>query len=144
MKVSNNNLYKSGTDISLIKELRKEIFRMMHYSKSSHIGGCLSCIDILYTLYFKIMDCEKIKEKSPDRDIFILSKGHNRPHYESISSRSRMNGVLWMLARQMKTLGIKDLVFASSSADHVECADVNSTSGKIIFISSSFLSLSCQ
>ena len=64
-------------DLSIVKELRKELFRMMHYSKSSHIGGCLSCIDILYTLYFKVMDCEKIKEKSPDRDIFILSKGHN-------------------------------------------------------------------
>ncbi|MDR3011947.1 MAG: transketolase [Chitinispirillales bacterium] len=63
--------------ISFVKDLRKEIFRMMHYSKSSHIGGCLSCIDILYTLYFKIMDCDKIKAKSPDRDVFILSKGHN-------------------------------------------------------------------
>ena len=64
-------------DISIVKELRKEIFKMMHYSNSSHIGGCLSCIDTLYALYFKVMDCEKIKAKSPDRDIFILSKGHN-------------------------------------------------------------------
>jgi len=71
------NVANSDNDISFVKELRREIFRMMHYSKSSHIGGCLSCIDILYTLYFIIMDCEKIKAKSPDRDIFILSKGHN-------------------------------------------------------------------
>jgi transketolase len=72
-------LYESAhnNDLSFIKKLRKDIFRMMFYSKSSHIGGCLSCIDILYSLYFKIMDCEKIKAKSPDRDIFILSKGHN-------------------------------------------------------------------
>jgi len=69
-------MYESP-DILTVKELRKEIFRMMHYSKSSHIGGCLSCIDILYCLYFKVMDCERIKKKSPDRDIFILSKGHN-------------------------------------------------------------------
>ena len=67
----------NNNNILITNELRKEIFKMMHYSKSSHIGGCLSCIDILYTLYFKIMDCKKIKEKSPDRDIFILSKGHN-------------------------------------------------------------------
>jgi transketolase len=64
-------------DNSTLKELRKDILRMTHYSKSSHIGGSLSCIDILYALYFKVMDCEKIKTKSPDRDIFILSKGHN-------------------------------------------------------------------
>ena len=63
-------------DISLLKELRREMFRIKHYSNSSHIGGCLSCIDILYTLYYKIMDCEKIMIKSPERDIFILSKGH--------------------------------------------------------------------
>lgn len=75
MEAGVNNI--SDTDISLVKELRKEIFRMTHYSESSHIGGCLSCIDILYTLYFKIMDCEKIKTKSSCRDIFILSKGHN-------------------------------------------------------------------
>ena len=68
---------KNKQDIIIVKKLRQEIFKMMHYSKSSHIGGCLSCIDILYTLYFKIMDCEKIKAKSIDRDIFILSKGHN-------------------------------------------------------------------
>jgi transketolase len=67
----------SDKDLSFIKELRKDIFRMMFYSRSSHIGGCLSCIDILYSLYFRIMDCEKIKTKSPDRDVFILSKGHN-------------------------------------------------------------------
>ena len=66
-----------NNDELAVKELRKDIFRMMHYSLSSHIGGCLSCIDILYTLYFKIMDCKKIMAKSPDRDIFILSKGHN-------------------------------------------------------------------
>jgi transketolase len=64
-------------DVAFVKELRKDIFRMMFYSKSSHIGGCLSCIDILYSLYFRTMDCKKIKTKSPDRDIFILSKGHN-------------------------------------------------------------------
>ncbi|MDR2579294.1 MAG: transketolase [Chitinispirillales bacterium] len=75
--MKSQNIYKSDSDGFFVKELRKEIFRMMHYSNSSHIGGCLSCIDILYALYFKVMDCDKIKAKSPDRDIFILSKGHN-------------------------------------------------------------------
>jgi transketolase len=74
-----NNLYEPAdeNEYFTIRELRKDMLRMMHYSYSSHIGGCLSCIDIIYSLYFRIMDCEKIKAKSPDRDIFILSKGHN-------------------------------------------------------------------
>lgn len=59
-----------------VKEMRRDIFRMMHYSKSSHIGGCLSCVETLYALYFEVMDCGLIKARSPDRDIFILSKGH--------------------------------------------------------------------
>jgi len=64
------------TDEFLIKEMKREMFRIVNRCNSSHIGSCLSCIDILYSLYFKIMDCEKIKNKSPDRDIFILAKGH--------------------------------------------------------------------
>ncbi|MDR2406954.1 MAG: transketolase [Bacteroidales bacterium] len=67
----------ANEDIDFVKSLRRKMLEIMHYSHSSHIGGCLSCIDIIYSLYFKVMDCEKIKSKSPDRDIFILSKGHN-------------------------------------------------------------------
>jgi transketolase len=77
MQKSNLDKLADEIDFSTIRELRRDMLRMMHYSNSSHIGGCLSCIDIIYSLYFKIMDCEKIKIKSPDRDIFILSKGHN-------------------------------------------------------------------
>ena len=66
----------TNDDLSLVKELRREMIKMVHSVNSSHIGACLSCIEIMYALYFKIMDCEKIKSKSPDRDIFILGKGH--------------------------------------------------------------------
>jgi len=64
------------SDEAVLKDMRRDIFRMMHYSKSSHIGGCLSCLETLYALYFKVMDCALIKARSPDRDVFILSKGH--------------------------------------------------------------------
>ncbi len=36
--------------------IRKSIIHMVHYSKSSHVGTCLSIVDILYTLYFRIMN----------------------------------------------------------------------------------------
>jgi transketolase len=65
------------SDAQKIANIRKNIFRMMNYSKSSHIGGALSIVEILYTLYFKIIDVQKIRSHSEDRDIFILSKGHN-------------------------------------------------------------------
>lgn len=64
-------------DSAIPKEIRRKILYMMNYSRSSHIGGAFSIVEILYTLYFKIFDIEKIKSKDFDRDIFILSKGHN-------------------------------------------------------------------
>lgn len=44
--------------------------------KSSHLGCSFSIIDILTVLYHSILDTEKIKTKNPERDYFILSKGH--------------------------------------------------------------------
>lgn len=49
---------------------------MTHYSKSSHVGTCLSIADILYTLYFKILNIDPANPAKYDRDKFILSKGH--------------------------------------------------------------------
>jgi len=60
----------------IAKEIRKKILKMMYESKAAHIGSCLSCVDILTVLYFKIL---KIDPKNPfaeNRDRFILSKGH--------------------------------------------------------------------
>ncbi len=52
---------------------------MLTEAGSGHPGGSLSCIDILTALYFKIMRHDPAKPKWPDRDRFILSKGHGAP-----------------------------------------------------------------
>lgn len=57
-------------------ELRRDIIEMMHNSKAGHVGGDLSVIDILTTLYFEVMNVSPEKEDDPDRDRFLLSKGH--------------------------------------------------------------------
>jgi len=49
---------------------------MMHYSKSSHKGACISIVEILYILYFDILNIDPNHPQKPDRDIFILSKAH--------------------------------------------------------------------
>jgi transketolase len=56
--------------------IRKSILHMVHYSKSSHVGTCLSMVDILYVLYYKIMHLDPINPTMAERDKFILSKGH--------------------------------------------------------------------
>lgn len=55
---------------------RLDVLEMVYAAKTGHIGGSMSCMDVLVSLYYDIMDIDKIKQKSPDRDRFILSKGH--------------------------------------------------------------------
>ena len=52
--------------------IRRTIIEMANRSKSPHVGSCLSCADILATLYGKVLRLDNWEQ----RDIFILSKGH--------------------------------------------------------------------
>lgn len=54
------------------RKIRQSIIEMAHRSKSPHVGSCLSCADILATLYTDVLRLAPWHE----RDIFILSKGH--------------------------------------------------------------------
>ncbi|HEY0826627.1 MAG TPA: transketolase, partial [Bacilli bacterium] len=60
----------------VITNIRKSILHMVHYSKSSHVGTCLSMVEILYTLYYRVMNIDPQNPARTDRDKFILSKGH--------------------------------------------------------------------
>ena len=70
----------------LSKKMRKKILEMALYAgaSSSHFGGALSSVDILATLFGKIMNFSKDNLKNPERDRFILSKGHGCLVYYSI------------------------------------------------------------
>lgn len=57
-------------------ELRRDIIREVYRSGAGHIGGDLSVIDLLTTLYFQVMNVTPENFTSPDRDRFFLSKGH--------------------------------------------------------------------
>ena len=59
-----------------IKKIRKSILHMIHYSHASHVGTCLSSVEILYTLYFLVLNIDPNAPQFPERDKFILSKGH--------------------------------------------------------------------
>ncbi|MBR6825499.1 MAG: transketolase [Oscillospiraceae bacterium] len=51
----------------------------VHTAASGHIGGSLSIIDTLTTLYFNVMNIDPRNPQDPDRDRFVLSKGHCTP-----------------------------------------------------------------
>ena len=61
---------------SLNTQIRKDIVSMVYNANSGHIGGSLSLVEIMHTLYFKIMNIDPKNPKMDGRDIFIMSKGH--------------------------------------------------------------------
>ena len=60
-------------------EIRKGIIKSVHAAKAGHPGGSLSSAEILTYLYFVEMNIDPENPKNPDRDRFVLSKGHAAP-----------------------------------------------------------------
>ncbi len=63
----------------IANEVRKSIIEEVHSAKSGHPGGSLSVADMLTYLYFEEMNVDASKKDDPDRDRFVLSKGHVAP-----------------------------------------------------------------
>lgn len=59
--------------------LRVEILKMLNTAQSGHTGGSLSAIDILTALYFRQLRHDPSNPLWPERDRFVLSKGHAAP-----------------------------------------------------------------
>ncbi len=61
---------------NLASKIRIHVLRMTTEGKSSHIGCAYSIVDILTVLYSRVMNVDPKNPKDPNRDQFILSKGH--------------------------------------------------------------------
>ena len=61
------------------RRIRGHIIRMLASAGSGHPGGSLSAADILAVLYFKRMKIDPADPRWPERDRFVLSKGHAAP-----------------------------------------------------------------
>lgn len=55
---------------------RKRLFEIVYNAKAGHIGGDLSVMNMLTALYFHTLNVDPEDVKNPDRDRFVLSKGH--------------------------------------------------------------------
>lgn len=67
----------------MANEVRKGIVTAVHSAKAGHPGGSLSAADVFTYLYFEEMNIDPKDPKNPDRDRFVLSKGHTAPGYYS-------------------------------------------------------------
>ena len=69
-------------------EVRKGIVKAVHSAKAGHPGGSLSATDLFTYLYFEEMNIDPKDPKNPDRDRFVLSKGHTAPGlYSTLANR---------------------------------------------------------
>jgi transketolase len=58
------------------RRIRRASLRMVHQARMGHPGGDLSCADILAVLYFHVLHLQPDSPHDPNRDRFVLSKGH--------------------------------------------------------------------
>ena len=65
----------------MANEVRKGILTSVHSAKAGHPGGSLSAAEIFTYLYFEEMNIDPQNPDKPDRDRFVLSKGHTAPGY---------------------------------------------------------------
>ncbi len=64
-------------DLTLQAEInRKRLMEVIYNAKAGHTGGDLSCLNVLTALYFKYLNIDPNRLDDPERDRFILSKGH--------------------------------------------------------------------
>ena len=93
-----NNSEKKNLQITACK-VRMDAVTGVFYAKSGHPGGSLSAADLLTYLYFKEMNVDPKNPHNPDRDRFVLSKGHCCPGlYATLAERG------YFSPEEMKTL----------------------------------------
>ncbi len=85
------------------REIRADIVQMIGKAGSGHPGGSLSCADIMAVLYFgDILRVKPDRPKWPDRDKFVLSKGHAAPTlYSTLARRGFFSSDILPTLRQL-------------------------------------------
>jgi transketolase len=61
----------------IARRVRAYVLVAVHHARAGHIGGPLSCADMLVALYFHLMNIDPSRPAWEDRDRFVLSKGHS-------------------------------------------------------------------
>ena len=98
MKIDNKTMKKLE---NVVNELRIDVIDMIYKAKSGHPGGSLSATEIVTVLYFYFMKVNPVDPSWPDRDRFIMSKGHACPIlYAALAKKGFFDrGELWKLRK---------------------------------------------
>jgi len=80
MKIAEGHTVINLVELETVaRRIRAKLVEMSHKAKTPHLGSSLSCVDILVAAYWGVLFIDSQKPADPDRDRFILSKGHAAP-----------------------------------------------------------------
>lgn len=111
-------------------EVRLEVAEILEQTRDSHIGGGYSSIDILSVLYTGVLNVTPETAEDPDRDIFILSKGHIAASFYTVLAHSGFlpmedlkkhvtdGNVYAGHTRKYRTRGVKGIEMSAGSLGH--------------------------
>jgi transketolase len=86
-------------------QMRRDIITMIYEANAGHPGGSLSAADIVTALYFRVMRIDPPNPAWPDRDRFILSKGHACPvWYAALANRGYFDRSRLMTLRKLNSI----------------------------------------
>lgn len=125
------DLSNASSDISrfqsLATKIRRDTLRMVHLAKSSHIGSSLSMADLLAVLYGGILQIDPARPDWPDRDRFLLSKGHGAAGLYAVLAEVGFLPVEWLdrycgdgsyLAGHVTNTGLPGVEVSTGSLGH--------------------------
>jgi transketolase len=117
----------SITTVSYARAIRASALKMVHQAKASHIGTCLSMADLLAVLYGRVMRIDPACPDWPERDRFILSKGHGAAAYFATLAHRGFFPLAWLddyckngskLAGHVVRHGVPGVELATGSLGH--------------------------
>jgi transketolase len=116
-------------DIDALREaarcLRRDILTMIHLAGEGHPGPALSAADLITALYFKILNIDPQNPHWPQRDRFILSKGHACPAV--YAALARKGFFSWDICPTLRCLGS----ILQGHPDMKKTPGIDSTSGSL-------------
>lgn len=85
------------TDLSrLAAQVRRHSIVMTHKAKASHVGSSLSMVELLAVLYGRILRVSPTEPRWPERDRFVLSKGHGCAAYYAVLAETGFFPADWL------------------------------------------------
>ena len=112
---------------NFVKQVRRDILRMVHKVNSGHPGGSLGCAEFFVALYQEIMEHDSsFNMDGKNEDLFFLSNGHISPVFYSVLARSG-----YFLVEELNTFRLLDSRLQGHPTTHEGLPGIRVASGSL-------------